>query len=135
TVASASAHCRGQARLWGETEMLHARGFRLRALTALVVAGMVTVGLVTGGAGAQTGNAPGVTDKAVTLGYISSQTGVASPTHKNAHKSCQARVDAENAKGGVNGRKINLEIIDDASSGANLTAAQDLVQNRKVLDR
>jgi branched-chain amino acid transport system substrate-binding protein len=57
---------------------------------------------------------------------------VAASTHKNAHKSCQARVDAENAKGGVNGRKIDLEIIDDQSSGANLTGAQDLVRNREV---
>ena len=53
-------------------------------------------------------------------------------TFKNAGKACQARIDAENAKGGVNGRKIELEIIDDESSGANLTATQDLVQNRDV---
>ena len=57
---------------------------------------------------------------------------MAAPTYKNADKGCQARVDAQNAKGGVNGRKINVEIIDDQSSGANLTAAQDLVQNRNV---
>ncbi len=112
--------------------MQHGRTFRARALVAIVAAGMVGVGLVAGGAGAQTGETTGVTAKAVKLGYISSQTGVAAATHKNAHKSCQARVDAENAKGGVNGRKIDLEIIDDQSSGANLTAAQDLVQNRDV---
>lgn len=110
--------------------MRQRRKFRLRALTAVVIAGVATVGLVASGAGAQTTNAPGVTAKDVTIGYISSQTGVASPTHKNAHKSCQARVDAQNAQGGVNGRKINIEAIDDQSSGANLTAAQDLVQNR-----
>ena len=45
---------------------------------------------------------------------------------------CKARIDAENAKGGVNGRKINVEYIDDKSGGGNLTAAQDLVQNRNV---
>src|SRR5947209_2077882 len=92
----------------------------------------MAVGLAVGVAGAQSGSAPGVTDKAVTIGYISSQTGVAAATHKNAHKSCQARVDAQNAAGGVNGRKINIEAIDDQSSGANLTAAQDLVQNRNA---
>ena len=111
---------------------MHGSKLRLRALTAVVVAGVATAGLAATGAGAQTGTAPGVTAKDITLGYISSQTGVASPTHKNAHKACQARVAAQNAKGGVNGRKINVEAIDDASSGANLTAAQDLVQNRKV---
>ncbi len=102
------------------------RSFMIFAVVTLTTVGMLTVGA----AGAQTANAPGVTDKEVTLGYISSQTGVAAATHKNAHKSCQARVDAQNAQGGVNGRKIKLEIIDDQSSGANLTAAQDLVQNR-----
>ena len=53
-------------------------------------------------------------------------------THRNAHTACKARIDAENAKGGVNGRKINVEYIDDKSGGGNLTAAQDLVQNRNV---
>jgi branched-chain amino acid transport system substrate-binding protein len=102
------------------------RSFAVSAVVAGTTVGMLTIGV----AGAQTGNAPGVSDKEVTIGYISSQTGVAAATHKNAHKSCQARVDAQNAQGGVNGRKINLEVIDDQSSGANLTAAQDLVQNR-----
>jgi branched-chain amino acid transport system substrate-binding protein len=104
----------------------------LRAFAVVTVAGLAVTGLVATGAGAQTSTDPGVTDKEVTIGYISSQTGVAAATHKNAHKSCQARVDAQNAQGGVNGRKINLEVIDDQSSGANLTAAQDLVQNRKA---
>jgi branched-chain amino acid transport system substrate-binding protein len=112
--------------------MRNGRQFRLRALSALTVAGLVTVGLVASGAGAQTDSTTGVTADAIKLGYISSQTGVAASTHKNAHKSCQARVDAQNAAGGVNGRKIDLQVIDDQSSGANLTAAQDLVQNRKV---
>src|SRR4051812_33479173 len=108
------------------------RKYGLRAVAVMTALGLAAVGVLATGAGAQSGSDPGVTAKDVTLGYISSQTGVAAATHKNAHKSCQARVDAENAKGGVNGRKIKLEIIDDKSSGANLTAAQDLVQNRKV---
>jgi branched-chain amino acid transport system substrate-binding protein len=121
-----------RARLWGGTGMEQRRKFRLRVLAAVAASGLATVGLVATSAGAQTGNAPGVSNKAVKIGYISSQTGVAAATHKNAHKSCQARIDAQNADGGVNGRKITLEVIDDKSSGANLTAAQDLVQNRHV---
>src|SRR3954447_25334757 len=116
----------------GETMRNH-RKRGLRAVAVVAAVGMASVGILATGAGAQSsGNATGVSDKEVKIGYISSQTGVAAATHKNAHKSCQARVDAENAKGGVNGRKIKLEIIDDKSSGANLTAAQDLVQNRNV---
>ena len=66
------------------------------------------------------------------LGYIFSETGVAGSTFENAGKACQARIDRENAKGGVNGRKIDMEIIDDASRARNLTGSQDLVQNRDV---
>jgi branched-chain amino acid transport system substrate-binding protein len=92
---------------------------------------MLAVGLSPGGAAAQS-STPGVTAKSVKLGYIFSESGVAGSTFKNAGKACQARVDRQNAQGGVNGRKIDLQVIDDASSGANLTAAQDLVQNRNV---
>jgi branched-chain amino acid transport system substrate-binding protein len=93
---------------------------------------LATGGLLAAGAGAQSGETPGVTDKQVTLGYITSETGVAASVLANADKSCKARVDAENAKGGVNGRKIKLETINDNSSGENLTAAKDLVQNRNA---
>jgi branched-chain amino acid transport system substrate-binding protein len=93
---------------------------------------VATAGLLSASAAAQYSDSTGVTDKQVTLGYITSETGVAASVLANADKSCKARVDAENAKGGVNGRKIKLETIDDTSSGANLTAAQDLVQNRNA---
>jgi branched-chain amino acid transport system substrate-binding protein len=108
----------------------HSRG--LRAVAVGAVLGIASVGVLSTGAIAQSSSDPGVTDKAVKLGYISSQTGVAAATHKNAHKACQGRVEAENAKGGVNGRKIEVEYIDDKSGAGNLTAAKDLVENRKV---
>jgi branched-chain amino acid transport system substrate-binding protein len=105
----------------------------LRAVVTMTVAGLATVGLVASAAGAQSsGSVPGVTDKDVTFGFIFSGTGVASSTFLNSDKACQARVDAANRDGGVNGRKIKVEIVDDKSSGANLTAAKDLVENRHV---
>jgi branched-chain amino acid transport system substrate-binding protein len=104
----------------------------VRVVAVLAVVGMASVGVLTTGAGAQSSNDPGVSNKEVTLGYISSQTGVAAATHKNAHKSCMARVDAENAKGGVNGRKIKVIAIDDKSGAGNITAAKDLVENRNA---
>ena len=73
-----------------------------------------------------------MTDKEVTFGYIWSGTGVAASTLKNARQGLPGAGRRQNAKGGVNGRKINLEFIDDQSSGANLTAAKDLVQNRNA---
>ena len=109
------------------------RSKRLVGSTALVaLVGVATFGLATTGASAQSSNDPGVSAKAVKLGYIFSETGAAGSTFKNSGKACQARVDRQNAQGGVNGRKIEMEIIDDASTAANLTAAQDLVQNRDV---
>jgi branched-chain amino acid transport system substrate-binding protein len=112
---------------------LHHRSRRfLSATAAVALAGTVTFGLTTTGAIAASKNDPGVTAKSVKLGYIFSETGVAGSTFKNAGKACQARVDRQNANGGVNGRKIQMEIVDDASTGANLTATQDLVQNRNV---
>jgi branched-chain amino acid transport system substrate-binding protein len=110
---------RGEHRLW--------RGFAIVA-----VAGMVAVGLAATSAGAQSGAAPGVTAKTVKLGYIYPGSGFVAPSYAGADKAFQARIDRQNAQGGVNGRKIETEIIDDNSSGANLTGAQDLVQNRHV---
>jgi len=104
----------------------------LSSAAALALAGTVTFGLTATGATAASKNDPGVTKKSVKLGYIFSETGVAGSTFKNAGKACQARIDSQNAKGGVDGRKIKLEVVDDASSGANLTGAQDLVKNRHV---
>ena len=103
----------------------------MTAVCAATVA-LLSIGLSAGSAGAQSSSAEGVTDKTVKLGFIGSETGVASPNFEDTGKACQARVDDQNAKGGVNGRKIQLEAVDDQSSGANLTAAQDLVQNRHV---
>ena len=112
-------------------EQLRHRGTRF-GLISIGLAGLLSIGTLAGVAGAQGTEAPGVTHDKVKLGFISSQTGVASPTFSDSHEACQARVDAQNAAGGVHGRKIDLEIIDDQSSGQNLTAAQDFVQNRKV---
>jgi branched-chain amino acid transport system substrate-binding protein len=107
----------------------HQHGRAVRAFCVVTV-GMLAIGLTGGAAGAQASESEGVTANSVKLGFIGSETGVASPNFQDTGKACQARVDAQNAKGGVNGRKIDLETVDDQSSGANLTAAQDLVKNR-----
>ena len=74
----------------------------------------------------------GVTAKEIKVGYIFSKAGLAGSTFENAADGFNARVKAENAKGGVNGRKIVPVIADDSGSTNNLVAAQDLVQNEKV---
>ena len=98
--------------------------------SAVVALALATVGLAAHGAAAAPAIDPGVTGKEITIGYVYSGTGVAASTTKNAGKAFEARIDRQNAQGGVNGRKINAIVIDDQSSGANLTAAQDLVLSR-----
>ena len=51
---------------------------------------------------------------------------------RGSNQACKARVDAQNAKGGVNGRKIDLQTADDKTLFSHLPAAQDLIQNRHV---
>jgi branched-chain amino acid transport system substrate-binding protein len=102
-------------------------------LTVAVVASLLGVFALSGvSAAATAGAAQGVTNDSVKIGFITSKTGVASATEGDSDVGCKARVARENAKGGVNGRKIEVEYADDTSSNANLTQAQDLVQNQKV---
>jgi branched-chain amino acid transport system substrate-binding protein len=107
----------------------HRRAARAFSIVAVGVLGVTLAGTA---AGAQSGTAPGVSKDTVKLGFIWSGTGVAAPNFEDSGDACKARVEAQNAKGGVNGRKIELETVDDKSSGANLTGAKDLVENRHV---
>ena len=105
---------------------------------ALVIAALVTAGIVAPtAAGARTADtrtadAPGVTSNAIKVGYIFSKGGIAGSTFAHAGDGFNARIKAENAKGGVNGRKIDPVIVDDSGSTNNLQAAQALVQNDNV---
>jgi branched-chain amino acid transport system substrate-binding protein len=110
---------------------MHASKWSVRVLTLAAAMILVASVVASTSASAQSGSTPGVSDKAINLGYISSETGVAASASEGSANGCKARIGAENAKGGVNGRKINLEAIDDKSS-ANLTSAKDLVENRNA---
>ena len=44
----------------------------------------------------------------IVIGYISDQTGVASSTFADGQGGAQARIDAQNARGGVNGHELVL---------------------------
>jgi branched-chain amino acid transport system substrate-binding protein len=107
--------------------------FSRRVLAVVVAVGLTSVFGISGVSGAATAGADeGVTDDTVKIGFIYSKTGVASATSGDSDIGCKARVGRENAKGGVNGRKIEVVYFDDQSSNANLTGAQSLVQNDKV---
>jgi branched-chain amino acid transport system substrate-binding protein len=75
-----------------------------------------------------TASAPGVSKTTIKIGLITSLTGSAASEYTNLPKGAQADVDAVNAGGGVDGRRIQLLTCDDAStSTSNLTCAQNLV--------
>jgi ABC-type branched-subunit amino acid transport system substrate-binding protein len=98
------------------------------AAMALAAAGAVAVAP----AGAASTPAPGLTDTTVTLGYIYPATGVAASISKNGLEAFQARIDRQNAQGGVDGRTIKVVSRDDGSSGQDITVAHDLVENQHV---
>jgi branched-chain amino acid transport system substrate-binding protein len=121
----------GAARHEGDHMHRRARRARTRFAAAAVVSALA-LGFATTTASGQAASTPGVTKKAITLGYLYAGTGLAASSFAGSDGAFQARIDRENAHGGVNGRKIVTERIDDKSSAANLTGAKDLVENRNV---
>lgn len=90
-----------------------------------VAAGSATSAPATGG---NTASAPGVTANTIRIGFITSESGVASSSTGDSVYGAKAYFDAVNAAGGVDGRKIELVVADDQSSAAgNVTATQDLL--------
>ena len=64
------------------------------------------------------------------VGFITSLTGPVAPDLAISLKAAQARIDLQNAEGGVNGHKIVLDSGDDGGSTTQVvTAAQNLVEN------
>jgi branched-chain amino acid transport system substrate-binding protein len=69
----------------------------------------------------------------ITVGLMADLTGPYSSDFSTSEKGIQARIDLQNAQGGVNGHKLNYIVADTTSSVAGtLSAAQTLVQNDKV---
>ncbi|HEX4219028.1 MAG TPA: ABC transporter substrate-binding protein [Acidimicrobiales bacterium] len=106
-----------------------------RRILCLVLSGMIaltatSVEVTSAGAAS---SSQGVTSNTVKVAILTSLTGPIAPLYANAVKAFEAPIDAQNAKGGVDGRKIVVVPEDDASSvpGA-LAAAQDAVGNKDV---
>ncbi len=110
-----------------------ARRFRRRALAIGAVSVALVAAFVTPGAAqSSSGDTTGVTAKDIKVGYIYSKGGAAGSTFEHAADGFNARIKAQNAAGGVNGRKITPVIVDDSGLTNDLQAAQSLVQNDKV---
>jgi branched-chain amino acid transport system substrate-binding protein len=106
-----------------------------KASSASTVGSAATTGSspTSGAVGTNQASAAGVTASSVTVGLIGPLTGVESPDGVGMAQSAQARIDVQNAQGGVNGRQLKLAVEDDTSTpGGNLTAAQVLVKDKGV---
>jgi branched-chain amino acid transport system substrate-binding protein len=96
------------------------------AVLSLPVAVLSLTGVVTGlsstPASAGTNKAP------IVIGFVTDETGPASSTYTDAFDGAEARIDAQNAVGGVNGHKLELVEEDDQSTPVgNMTATQLLL--------
>ena len=89
---------------------------------------VAAVALGSGTACAALGNAPAQSSGPIKIGMVASLTGNYAPLGTNDKLAAQQVVDAVNAKNGINGRKIDLEIVDDGSD-----PNQTVIQFNKVI--
>ncbi len=76
---------------------------------------------------------PGVTPTTVNYGYIYSKTGPAANTFLGTAQAARLRIDQENAKGGVNGRKIIFKEYDDQTNpSTQVSVANQAIQSDNV---
>jgi branched-chain amino acid transport system substrate-binding protein len=106
-------------------------GSKLRALVAVTGVILVASVAVTAAVGAHRAD-PGVTSTSITIGGTFPLTGFAS-LYKTIPAAEKAYFDYVNDHGGVNGRKINFEILDDAyDPSKTVPLTQQLVEQDKV---
>ena len=92
----------------------------LGAVATLVLGGLVMLGSTTAGASGS--------PKPITIGFIGDLTGPAASSFADGPQGAQAAIAEQNAKGGVNGHKLKLIVVDDESNPTdNVTASKDLV--------
>ncbi|HLG68111.1 MAG TPA: ABC transporter substrate-binding protein [Acidimicrobiales bacterium] len=70
----------------------------------------------------------------IVIGLVGSLTGVASSTFTDGPGGALARIDLQNARGGIDGHPLKLEVADDQSNPTQVvTASQDLVENKGAI--
>ena len=102
-------------------------GFVRNGLLAASVISLGAATLVAVGSPASSSGAP------LNITYISSLTGPAASEFGDSQPGCAARVDLQNAEGGVKGRKIHLSVVDDETSPTlTSTAVQGAISNGAI---
>lgn len=109
-------------------------GALLARLGTAGVAMVAVVAMTTASAGASSVSAPGVTSNSITVGTISTQTGPLAGNSASLIYGEKAYFDYINAKGGINGRKIDYKYaLDDGGNPSQFTQlASDLVNQDHV---
>jgi branched-chain amino acid transport system substrate-binding protein len=115
------------------TRMTSPLRVRIGVALAVLATSIALFAVGSTGAAAASASAPGITSNQITIGLVTSQTGLAAANFNGAIQGAQARFDLQNAQGGVHGRKFKLITGDDQTSysGAS-TAVADLVQVKNV---
>src|ERR1043165_10160938 len=83
--------------------------------TGRILALLTSVVLTGGTACAALGNSSAASSGPIKIGMVASLTGNYAPLGTNDKLAVQQIVDGLNAKNGINGRKIDLDIVDDGS--------------------
>lgn len=81
-----------------------------------------------GGSGAE----KGVTAKSVTVGLITTETGLPAASFTGTVDAVKARIAAQNAEGGVGGRQIKLVVVDDQGTPTGNAAAAKQLASQDV---
>lgn len=101
----------------------------LRALVAPLLAALMAIPILVTGGAAPAGAAPAP----LTIALIASLTGLAASNNVNATQGFLARIDLQNAEGGVNGHKLVPLIIDDQTSASTVvTGVQDAISRGAI---
>ncbi len=111
-----------------------AKGLRTFGLLASATALAVAAAACGGSSSGSTSSSSTTASGPIRIGIVSSLTGDAASTFNDTFAGAQARIDQQNAEGGVDGRKLELFTADDQSSTTGLvTALHILVQRDHVL--
>src|SRR5437588_226979 len=100
-----------------------------------ILAAFMSVALSGATACAALGSAPAASSGPIKVGMVTSLTGNYAPLGTNDKLAAQQIVDGVNAKNGINGRKIDLEIVDDGSDPKNAYAVAGHDSTKKILDQ
>jgi ABC-type branched-subunit amino acid transport system substrate-binding protein len=76
---------------------------------------------------------PGVTPTTVNLAWVGPKTGPAAANYVGSSEAAQLRVDQENAKGGVNGRKLTMKVYnDETNASTQISVVQKAMQSDNI---